>query len=307
MAEPSAAQAAKASAGEGAPASLRTVLGNYPHVAPLKRGEIASPTVRLDFAEVKPTYKAFAPMVRTLAYDVCELAIVTYLQAKAFGKPLVLLPAVMLGRFQHHCMLYNAERGTVTPDSLAGRRVGVRSSTQTTGVWLRGILQNDYGVDLGGVRWATFEDAHVPEYSDPPEVERAAAGKDMTAMLLAGELDAAIYGSEIPDDPRLQSVIPDPHAVAQAWYAKHGVAPINHLVVVPRRLADAQPETVREVYDLLLRAKQAAPAREGSIDPVPFGMEENRKALEIIIAYSVQQRLLPRALSVDELFEGLVL
>jgi 4,5-dihydroxyphthalate decarboxylase len=281
--------------------ALRTVLGNYPHTLPLKRGEISSPAVRLDFVDVKPTHLAFKPMVRELAYDVCEMAIVTFLMAKAYGKPLALLPAVMLGRFQHHCMLYNSERGTLTPQTLAGRRVGVRAYSQTTGVWLRGILANDYGVDLDSVRWVTFEDAHVAEYRDPPQIERGPAGKDLTDMLLAGEIDAAIYGAELPADPRLKSVIPEPEAAAQAWHRKHGVAPVNHLVVVKTDLVRTQPHVVAEVCRLLAAAKRAAPAASG-IDPAPFGVAANRPALELIVDYCLQQRMIPRRFSVDELF-----
>jgi len=283
------------------PPALRMVLGNYPHTLPLKRVEISSGDVRLDFVDVKLTHLAFKPMVRELAYDVSEMAIVTFLMAKAYGKPLALLPAVMVGRFQHHCMLYNAERGALTPQTLAGRRVGVRAWSQTTGVWLRGILANDYGLDLDSVRWVTFEDAHVAEYRDPPQIERAAAGKEMTEMLLAGEIDAAIYGLELPPDARLKNVIPEPHAAAQTWYRKHGVAPVNHLVVVKTDLVRTQPHVVAEVCRLLAAAKRAAPVPAG-IDPAPFGIAANRPALELIVDYCVQQRMIPRRFSVDELF-----
>jgi 4,5-dihydroxyphthalate decarboxylase len=286
-----------------APPTLRTVLGNYPHTLPLKRGEISSGAVRLEFIDVKSTYPAFKPMVRELAYDVCEMAIVTFLMAKAYGKPLALLPAVMLGRFQHHCMLYNSERGTLTPQTLAGRRVGVRAYSQTTGVWLRGVLANDYGLDLDSVRWVTFEDAHVAEYRDPPQIERAPAGKELHAMLLAGEIDAAIYGAQVPGDPGLKSVIPEPQTAAQAWYRKHGVTPVNHLVVVKSELVRTRPHEVAEVYRLLSAAKRAAPAPAG-IDPAPFGIAANRPALELIIDYCVQQRMIPRRFTVDELFAG---
>ena len=254
------------------PIALRTVLGNYPHTLALKRGEIASAAVALDFVEVKPTNQAFKPMVREQQFDVCEMAIVTFLQAKAYGKPLVLLPAVMLARFQHGCMLYNSARGALAPHELAGRRVGVRAYSQTTGVWLRGILANDYGLDVARVRWVTFEDAHVAEYTDPPEVGRAPAGRDMTAMLLAGEIDAAIYGAELPADPRLKSVIPAPDAAAQAWYCKYRVTPVNHLVAVKAALARSSPQAVAEVYRLLRAAKEAAPAPP-AVDPAPFGIE----------------------------------
>jgi 4,5-dihydroxyphthalate decarboxylase len=283
---------------------LRVALGDYPHTLPLKRKEIASPSVALEFAEIKPVYKAFAGMVRERSFDVSEMAIVTYLQAKSHGKPLVLLPAVMVGRFQHNCMLYNTERGRITPADLPGRRVGVRSYAQTTGAWLRGHLQNDYGVDITRVHWVTFEDAHVSEFRDPAGVERAPADGNITKMLLAGELAAGIYGQELPDDKRLQSVIPDPDEAVRQWHARHGVVPINHMVVVTEALARAQPDTVREVYRMLLAAKKAAGLpKPGGFDVHPFGVEACRPALEMIIDYCLQQKLIPRRLAVKELFD----
>ena len=203
-------------------------------------------------------HTAFKPMVRQHAYDASEMALVTYLQAKVHNKGLKLLPAAMLARFQHGTMLFNAERGKLAPSGLSGRRIGVRAYSQTTGVWLRGILENDYGVDMSRVQWVTFEDGHVAEAKDPPGVIRAAPGTDMTQMLIAGELDAAIYGAAMPDDPRLQSVIPDPDAAAKAWYAKHRLVPVNHMVVVTETLAQAKPEAVAELYRLLEAGKQAA-------------------------------------------------
>jgi 4,5-dihydroxyphthalate decarboxylase len=270
----------------------------------LKEGTIRSSAVTLDLIDMKPVYRAFKPMVRDVAFDISELAIVTYLQAKAFGKPIVLLPAVVVGRFQHHCMLYNADRGTLNPRDLVGHRVGVRSYTQTTGVWLRGLLANDYGVDIDRVHWVTFEDAHVAEFSDPPGVERVSGDKDMKQMLLAGELDAAIFGTELPGEPQLKSVIPDPQAAARAWYERHQTAQINHMVVVSESLAKSRPDAVRQVYDLLLQAKQAAPASDG-IDLTPFGIAACRPALQIIIDYALQQQLVRRRPTVEELFDGL--
>ena len=214
----------------------------------------------LAFTEVNPVNRAFMPMAREQKFDFSEMAIVTYLQAKAYDKPLVLLPATMMGRFQHGTMLYNSERGTLRPQDLAGKRVGVRAFSQTTGVWIRGILWKDYGLDLDAVKWVTFEDAHVAEYRDPPGVTRAAAGKDITQMLLDGELDAAIFGGAMPSEPQLKSVIPDPEAAAKEWYKKSGAVPINHMVVLKESLARSHPQIVREVYRLLLASKHAAGA-----------------------------------------------
>jgi 4,5-dihydroxyphthalate decarboxylase len=283
--------------------TLRVAIGDYPHTLPLKRGEITSPWLKLDFAEVTLTYKLFKPMVREHAYDASEMALVTYFQAKAYNKGLTLLPATMLARFQHGTVLYNSARGKMTPTDLAGRRVGVRSYSQTTGAWMRGILENDYGVDMSRVRWVTFEDAHVPEAKDPRGTIRAAAGQDLTKMLLAGDLDAAIYGAEIPNAPELKSIIPDPQTAARAWYTKHGLMPVNHMVVVTDELKQSKPEAVTELYRLLEASRAAAgqpPA--GEPDPAPFGREANRACLTLLTSYALQQRLIPRPLSFDELW-----
>jgi 4,5-dihydroxyphthalate decarboxylase len=283
------------------PVTLRIAIGDYPHTLPLKRGEITSPWLKLDFEDVKPLHKAFKPMVRDHAFDASEMALVTYFQAKVFDKGLQLLPAAMLARFQHGAVLHNSERGTLTPADLPGKRIGVRSWSQTTGVWMRGILQNDYGLDLSGVQWVTFEDGHVAEVKDPPGVMRAKPDQDITKMLIAGELDAAIYGAALPGDPRLESVIADPDAEARAWYAKHHLVPVNHMVVVTEELARANPQAVAELYRLLEAGKQAA-GRPGPIDAAPFGKEANRPGLDLLISYAVQQALIPRRLAVDELW-----
>jgi 4,5-dihydroxyphthalate decarboxylase len=283
------------------PTTLRIVLGDYPHTLPLKRGEIVSPWLTLDFVEVKPLYQAFKSLVREHAFDAGELALVTALQAKAYGKGLRLLPAAMLSRFQHGTVLFNAERGRLTPADLPGKRIGVRSYSQTTGVWIRGILAGDDGLDLSGVEWVTFEDGHVAEAPDPPSAVRAAPGKDITAMLLSGELDAAVYGAALPKDPRLQSVVPDADAAARAWFERHRFVPVNHMVVVTDELARAKPQAVAELYRLL-QAGKAAAGTQGAIDMVPFGKEANRRCLELMISYAVQQRLIPHALAVDDLW-----
>src|SRR5882762_7473092 len=176
---------------------LRTLLGDHPCTAALQDGSIKSDLVTLDFAEVSPTHRGFKPMVREQAFDVSEMAIVSYLMARSFGKPMVLLPSVVLARFQHAYALYNAKQGTLTPADLHNKRVGIRSFTTTTGAWLRGILANDYGVDLDSIDWVTFEDAHVAEFVDT--TKRADAGKQIVQMLIDGELDAVLgEKSELP-------------------------------------------------------------------------------------------------------------
>src|SRR6476620_10247189 len=185
---------------------LRTVLGPHAHVKVLRSGELRSDRFDLDFIEYTPTNAAFKPMVRGQAFDVCEMAIVTYLMAKAHGKPLVLLPATMLGRFQHSYALYNPAQGVLGPSDLEGKRVGIRSFTTTTGAWIRGILANDYGVNLDSIEWVTFEEPHVAEYKDT--TQRAPKGRKIVPMLLDGELDAVL--GESSGDPRITSLFGDP-------------------------------------------------------------------------------------------------
>ncbi len=277
---------------------------DYPQTKALKNGEVASDRIALTFSDIKPANKFFKPMVREQRFDISEMAIGTFLQAKAVGKPLVLLPATIMGRFQHNTILCNVAR-PLAPADLPGKRVGVRAYSQTTGVWVRGILQNDYGVDIGRIRWVTFEDGHVAEIGEPPGVERAGPDKTILKMLRDGELDAAIYGADLPNDPNFKSVIPDPDEAARLWHAKYKVVPINHMVVATESFSKSNPDAVRELFRLLAESKKAAGLpRPGAIDFLPFGLEGCRPALRTVIGYQLQQRLLPRPLEVDELFDA---
>jgi 4,5-dihydroxyphthalate decarboxylase len=272
---------------------LRTLLGDHPGTAALKSGAIKSDSVAFDFVDYSPTNKGFKPMVREQAFDVSEMAIVTYLMAKSFDKPMVLLPNVVVARFQHGHALYNAKRGTLKPQELNGKRVGIRSFTTTTGAWLRGILANDHGVDLNSIDWVTFEDAHVAEFKDV--TKQAPAGKQIIQMLLDGELDA-VLGEKV-EHADLKPLFADVAAEEKAWSAKHKVTPINHMVVVSRTLCEKNPEAVREVHRLI---KQSA---EGVSAAPHFTADDMRRSLELIIGYTAQQGLIPRAYKVDELFD----
>ncbi len=272
---------------------LRTLLGDHPGTSALKKGSIKSDLVEFDFVDYSPTNKGFKPMVREHAFDVSEMAIVTYLMAKSFGKPMVLLPNVVVARFQHGHALYNAKRGTLKPSDLNGKRVGIRSFTTTTGAWLRGILANDHGVDLNSIDWVTFEDAHVAEFKDT--TKRAPAGKQIVQMLLDGELDA-VLGEKV-EHADLKPLFADVSAEEKAWSAKHGIVPINHLVVVKLGLSKEHPDAVREVHRLIAESAKGVSAAPH------FTADEMRRSLELIIGYTAQQGLIPRAFAVDELFD----
>ena len=282
---------------------LHTMLGNYLNTKALKSGAIRSDLVDFDFVEVKVANNLFKQVVRDAKYDVAELAIVTYLQAKAYSKPYVLMPVVLVSRGQHHTIAYNPGRGPLKPSELNGKRVGVRAYTVTTGTWVRGILASDYGVDINKVNWITFEDPHVAEYLDPSIVSRAPEGKQLAQMLLAGEVDAGIVGDKLPD-PKLKHLIPDSEAAAQKWAERHHGVPINHMVVVRQELSRSRPDVIKDIFRQLHESKRAAGLPDGSeLDPYRFGVEACRPILEIIIDFCHQQKLIPRQMSVDELFD----
>lgn len=274
---------------------MKTLLGDYPVTAALKKGEVRSDRVRLEFADVRPPSAGFKRVVRDLEFDVAELAITTFLMAKAFGKPLRLLPAVVLARMQHARLVRNAERRPLAPRDLEGRRIGVRSYSVTTGMWLRGILAEDYGVDSDRITWVTFEEAHVAEFRDPPNVVRAPAGRKLEEMLFAGEIDAAVTGDAPIADPRVAPVIPDPDAAARAWRARKGAIQINHMVAVKDTVGKAGADEVSRLLGESIRAA-------GSPEMNPYGVEANRRNLEVAIDYVYRQRLIPRRYTVEELF-----
>jgi 4,5-dihydroxyphthalate decarboxylase len=205
---------------------------------------------------------------------------------------------VVVARFQHAYALYNAKQGPLKPADLNGKRIGIRSFTTTTGAWLRGILANDYGVDLGSIDWVTFEDAHVAEFKDT--TKRAPPGKEIIQMLMDGELDAAL-GEKVERDG-LKSLFPDVAGEEKSWFAKHETMPINHMVVVSEALSAEHPDVVREVFRMLRESAALAPSASPQ-----FGANEMSRSLTMISEYTAQQGLVPRDLAVDEMFDDVTL
>jgi 4,5-dihydroxyphthalate decarboxylase len=282
--------------------TLRTNLADSPVTLAMKDGRVKSDLVTLEFCGPKAAHDGFKPMIREGAFDAGEMAIVTYLQAKSYGKPLVLLPTPVSGRFQHHCIGFNKELGHLDPKDIEGRKVGVRTYAQTTGLWVRGILQHEYGVDLDKVNWQVIDDSHLAEYSDPPNCTRIPKSSNLGQMMLDGELAAAILGVDMPKDPRVQTLVPDPHKAAEEWYKREGVIPINHMFVVHESISKQRPDIVREIYRMIVESRNAAPESARTNLP-PIGREANRKGIEMAIQWSYEQKIIPRILSYDELFD----
>jgi 4,5-dihydroxyphthalate decarboxylase len=284
---------------------LETALGKYPSTQALHAGRVPSDLIALDMADVPVIIRAFASMVREQRYAVSEMALATFLQAKAYDKPLVLLPIVIAARFQQHAFLCRADSDIRGPQDV-GRRVGVRAYSQTTGMWLRGILADEHGVRPEEVRWRTFEDAHVAEYRDPPWAERADPGQDLVTMLRNRELDAIIVGNDVPDDSAFRTVFPDPNASAEVFWRKHRFVPVNHMVTVRRDIATEHPEALRELMRLF-RESNAISAAQTSAgrDPLVSGRGSLDPAMRLALRYTGEQGLLPRMMEVEDVWEGL--
>ncbi len=282
--------------------TLKTNLADYPVTRAIRDGRVTSDLVTLDICGPDQAHNGFKAMLREGRFDAGELAIVTYLQARAYGKPYVALPAPISGRFQHHCAGFNRELGHLDPKDIEGKRIGVRTYAQTTGLWIRGILQHEYGVDLAKVTWCTVGEGHLAEYADPSNCERLPKGSDIGQMMLDGELAATLQGVDLPKDPRVQHLVPDPHQAAKDWYARDGVVPINHLFVVHQDLSRERPDIVREIYRMI--GESRALAEGGVPDPFPpMGFEANRKGIQLAIDWAFEQKIIPEKVSVESLFD----
>lgn len=285
--------------------TLRTLLGEYPKTQALRDRTVTSDVIDLDIADIAQAPKGFKPMMRELAFDVAEVSIITFLQGKAAGKPYALLPYVVNGKFHHDSLLVSTSAGIDSPKDLEGKRIGMRMYSQTTPTWVRGFLQNDYGVDLSTIEWVTWEEPHVLEFPDPASVVRGEPGKQLFDMLVAGELDAAFI-SGAPEDPRVRKLLPDPASAAAQWSADHnGAVPINHMLAVREELLAERPDAVHEFWRMVRDARLAMepPPSDAMLRREPYGLDKVRTAVELASMYAEQQGLIPRAFAIDELFD----
>ncbi|MYA49436.1 MAG: ABC transporter substrate-binding protein [Chloroflexi bacterium] len=295
--------------------------GDYGHTRPLKDGTVTSEWVEFEHVEVPNIINAFRRMIRDLEFDVSEMALSTYLCARAHGIPITALPVFLVRALHHGSIVYNVKSGVRTPTDLHGRRVGVRAYTVTTGVWNRGILQSEYGVNLDEVTWVINSDEHVAEYQTPPNVESAPFDRSLADLLRDGEIDAAI-GVAPSVEAGFAPLIPDAREAGISWLRSTGVYPINHTLVVRNEHLAANPGLAAELFGLFKQAKECflptidtAPAlanedarardMHGVLggDPLPFGVEANRASLETFIGFTVDQQVIPEAISPEEAFE----
>jgi 4,5-dihydroxyphthalate decarboxylase len=301
---------------------LKTVTRTQGNNKALKAGEVKPRTCELEFIEVDPLIDAFRRMVRGLEFDVCEMAMTTYITARAHGKRMTGLPIFLMRAFHHGAIVYNVKSGIGSPKDLEGKRVGVnRGYTVTTGLWARSVLANQYGVDLDRVTWVLSGDEHVAEYRPPRNVVPMEKGRKMADLVISGELPAAI-GVEV-DHPDVKTLIPSPKEAAFAALREHGHYPINHLMVVKDELLEAHPELGPDLFNAFAASKRlyVEKLKSGAIekptavdemhrrvmevtgrDPLPYGIGPNRRALEEVIQGALEQKIIDRPVTVEELF-----
>ena len=300
--------------------SLTIAIGNHGLTKPLKDGTIRIGEREVEFIQVDPIVAAMRRMARGLEFDVCEMAWTTYLCAKAYGKPITAIPVFLTRNFHHWAIFHNVQSGITKPKDLEGRTVAVnRGYTVTTGLWARGILQTEYGVNLEKITWAPTDDEHVAEYKAPPNVNYSNRGKPIADLLLSGKIPAATGDVKV-NSPDIRPLIPDARNAGFAYFRKAGVYPINHGVVVKDSLLKAEPHLAAELFRAFQEAKKIylarldaganlSPADENAIalkqvvgDPFPFGINPNRKTLETIVQFALDQKVISTKFSIEELF-----
>ena len=300
---------------------LKTVTRTQGNNAALKDGTVRPKTFEFDFVEVNPLIDAFRRMVRGNEFDICEMAITTYICARAHGKPMTAIPVFLVRAFHHGAILVNAKAGITNPKDLEGKRVGVnRGYTVTTGVWARSILQNEYGVDLSKITWVLSGDEHVAEYVPPKNVVPIEKGKKMADMLTSGELVAAI-GVDV-DSPDVKPLIAHPLEAGLAALKRSGHYPINHTVVIKDDLIAAHPGLASDVFNAFAQSKRLylerlnagkiekptdvdkVHARVADIigDPLPYGIASNRRTVDELIGHVLTQGIISKPVRVEDLF-----
>jgi len=265
-------------------------LGDTPHSLLVKS------RTDFEFPEITPVHKAFAPMVRELKYDFSEMAVVTYLQAREAGKSISILPVVLNGGFHHHSIVRWPGSKEIGPRDLTGQRIGVRAYSQTTGMWVRGVLKEEFGIESGDMTWVTTEGPHVAEYVEPPYVERTPY--PLAGLLRSGDIVAAVLGPNAVDEG-LIPVIPDAFEAEEAWFQRHKTVPVNHMLTVRTEIIRDDPDAVHGLYRAFTEAidQSVVPAA------ITYGVNDALVAsLEIAIRYGLEQDLLRQPVTVDELF-----
>lgn len=301
--------------------NLKTVFRPLGHTTPLNDGTITPTGFTMDYENIEPLIAAFRRMVRATEFDICELAVTTYICAKSYGKKFTAIPIFPARMFHHGAIVVNKNAGINSPKDLEGKHVGVnRGFTVTTGVWIRGILSQEYGVDLSKVTWVLSGDEHVEEYRAPDNVVPLEAGKKMDEMVISGDLVGAV---NMPiDHPNVQKLIPNAEEAAFEALRVRALYPINHTVAVRDELLEAHPDLAKNIFNAFTDAKRIyiEKLKAGTLetptkldeqnkkvmditgDPLPYGVEPNKIVLEALMDTAAKQGIIKAPLSFEQIF-----
>lgn len=312
---------------------LKIAVAEHPHTSAVRSGEIPIEGVDPEIITVKPQIGAFRRMVRDVEFDVCEIAPTTYIIARAYGAPFVALPIFVVRRFHHSGLLVRPDSGITTPKDLEGKKAGVRAYSVTTGVWTRQVLIDEFGVDNSKITWFVDDEEHVQQLKLPPNVQHVAAGDSLADMMARGDIvagfDAAAgigrtgapTGGWQEVEANYPDLFPNAEALEADYYARTGVYPMHGTIVVKDSVLKENPWVARSLYDAFLKAKDDWVAKLNGgeatganadkyrklqkivgADPLPYGIEENRKTIEALEKTAFDQGLTPRRMSMEELF-----
>ena len=294
----------------------------------VKSGQIKPNGFELDFEEWPVLVKAFRAMVREQAFDICEMALTTYICARQHGLPLIGIPIFLVRGFHHDKISVANDSDIRRVEDLAGAKIGVnRGYTVTTGVWARTILERE-GLDLNDVTWVRSSDEHVEAYSPPQNVEMIPEGNSLEKMLISGEL-SAVAGMAPGDfsSDKIRTLITDPDQSALRALDRSGFYPINHLIVMTESIVEAFPTLPEALFDCFSEQKRqylngltAQPTADDDeidarnrrlqslgFDPLPYGLEPNEQVLNELIESGLRQKILSPTSGWADYFCGSVL
>lgn len=319
------------------PLKLKVAIATYGHTAALKDRRVPIEGVEADFLDINPIIAAFRRMVRDVEFDVCEMAPATYMIARAAGAPFKALPVFIFRRFHHAGIVCRSDAGIRGPKDLEGKKAGVRAYSVSTGIWTRGILADEYGVDNSRITWVVDDEEHVTTLKLPGNVVKAPDGKSLVSMMASGEIQAAFTGpagigragaptagweasAAVKPADAYRELIPEAAKLEAEWFRRTGIYPVHGLIVVKDALLAGHPWLARSLFQAFEQAKAVYLARlkSGEVsndvdrsyvelsnvvgDPLPYGLEANRPAIDALIRYSYQQGLLPKHYRADEMF-----
>lgn len=313
---------------------LTIAIGDNSHVEALKTGRIKPEGIDLEFINVVPQIAAFRRMVRHHEFDICELAPTTYLIARALGAPFVALPIFLMRHFHHNGILIRPDAGIEKPRDLEGKKMGVRAYSVTTGVWTRGLLQDEYDVDHSKITWVVDDEEHVQELVLPKNVEHVEEGRSLSELMASGEIQAGLAGNAgvgragsptagtwkqvKADYPEL---FPNAHELEAEWYTRTNIYPMHGTIVVKDKILEEHPWVARSLFDAFVEAKrewlpklhagEANSAKDKRYreqvkivgeDPLPYGMALNMETIKALQHTAHKQGLTPELLPLERAF-----